>query len=675
MTFENDTNRKWAFPIYIVLMGILACIAYGHLFNHPFGTDDFEHIADVEAILEDPTRLFSPEYHYHGRPLVDIVLLIGYVLWGKNPEAYHILTLALHFLVSLRLMQTFKLFGASTPVSMLAGVFFLLYAANFETMQWMAASAYILTLIFALEVLRLYKNVPLSRSQKLLAALYMFLGILTHPASAFVLGVCVYIAYTRTESLSETIFSTLPSVLAGFIGVGCVYVFYARSPQVEQWTTSTDVSSYFQHLGHLILWAFYFPMHTTISQGGNLIPTTSALIVGISFALILFFFIFFRKTPVSIWSLWTLVALMPFFTKSVLYSRYLYFASAGSAFVLAYFFVYLFTTVYKKISRPLAYTTGIVILIILISSSIFAHKRAEAIALYFAGRAHIARGFLEDGIELLTLALQKNARGIPTDAYQRLSLNSFGEGKNPTPILLEGLKHYPNHPQLTPKLNLLLGLSMYLDDTRITEGKALVQKIYESSANKAELRALSGTCLSNLARYYVENKNYEKALSLCREALVFLPNHYKTHFRLVSLLFILNRTDEAIQATHEAIDMYPDNEDMAFNWFVILFNAKQYAEAEKVYRHYLTLNTHAANADFYLGSLALAQGRYEEAILSLQRAIKDDPDNPDAHLYLAQALEKVGQTQEAMHTYRRVLALDPHNKIANDRVKANESPP
>ena len=317
MVDKNKINgrldNKWAFPIYIVLIGILVCIAYGHLLGHPFSTDDFEHIADIEAILEDPTRLFSPEYHYHGRPLVNIVLLIGYVLWGKNPGAYHILTLALHFLVSLRLMQTFKLFGASTPVSMLAGAFFLLYAANFETMQWIAASAYILALIFALEVLRLYKNVPLSRPQKLLAALYMFLGILTHPASAFVLGVCVYIAYTRTESLSETILSTLPSVLVGLIGAGCVYVFYASSPQVEQWSTGTDVSSYFQHLGHLILWAFYFPMHLTIGQEGKLTPTTSALIVGISFALILFFLIFFRKTPVSIWSLWTLAAFVPFF--------------------------------------------------------------------------------------------------------------------------------------------------------------------------------------------------------------------------------------------------------------------------------------------------------------------------------------------------------------------------
>ena len=679
MTFENETDRmldnKWTFPICIVSMGILACVAYSHLLYHPFSTDDFEHIADVEAILEEPTRLFSPEYHYHGRPLVDIVFLIGYVLWGKNPGAYHALTIAFHFLVSLRLMQTFRLFGASTLVSMLAGAFFLLYAANFETMQWIAAAAYILALIFALEVLRLYKNVPLSRPQMLLAALYILLGILAQPASVFVLGVCVYIAYTRTESLSETIFSTIPSVLAGFIGVGCVYVFYASSPQVEQWSISTDISFYFQHLGHLILWAFYFPMHLTIGQEGVVIPTTSALIVGISFALILFFLIFFRKTPVSIWSLWMLAALVPFFTKPALYSRYFYFASAGSAFVLAYFFIFLWTAALKKISRPIAYTTGIVILAVLISSSIFTHKRAEAIALYFAGRAHIFRKFDKDGIELLTRALQKNARGIPIDAYDRLVLNSFSEGKNPTPILREGLKHYPNHPQHTPKLNLLLGLSMYLDDTQITEGKALVQKIYESSPNKASLHALVGTCLRNLARYYSKNKDYEKAVSLWREALVFQPNNQTARFSLIPLLFELNRTNEAIQATHEAIDMYPDNKDIAFHLFVILFNKEQYADAEKVYRHYFTLNPQAENADFYLGTLALVQGRYEEAILSLQRATKDDPDNPDAHLYLAQALEIVGRTQEAIRAYRRVLALDPHNKVANDRLKANETRP
>ncbi len=501
----------------------------------------------------------------------------------------------------------------------------------------------------------------------------MLLGILAHPASAFVLGVCVYIAYTRTESLSETILSTLPSVLVGLIGAGCMYVFYSSAPQVGEWSAITDVSRYFQHLGHLILWAFYLPISAT--DLAHPPPTTTALIVGISFALILFFLLARKKIPVSIWSLWTLAALVPFFGKSTLACRYLYFASAGSAFVLAYFFVYLFTAVHKKISRPLAYTTGIVILVILISSSIFAHKQAEALAFYFAGRAHLAREFLEDGIELLTLAIQKNAGGIPTDAYQHLSVVSFGEGENPTPILREGLKHYPNHPQLTSELYLLLGLSMYLDDTQITEGKALVRKTYESSANKAKLRALAGTSLGNLAKYYSHNKDYEKAVTMCREALVFQPNNYKAHFMLVPLLFNLNRIDEATQAVRQAIEKYPKNRDMVLNFFIQLFQAKQYAEAEKVYRHYLTLNTQAPNSHYNLGALALAQGHYGEAILSLQRAIKDTPDNTDAHLYLAQALEKVGQTQEAMHAYRRVLALDPHNKIANERLQANETMP
>ena len=351
MALENETDRildnKWAFPIYIVSMGILACIAYGHLFNHAFFTDDFEHIADVEAILEEPTRLFSPEHHFHGRPLVDVVLLIGYVLWGKNPGAYHTLIVALHFLVSLRLMQTFRLFGTSTPVSMLAGAFFLLYTANFETVQRISTSAYILALIFTLEVLRVYKTVPLSRSQMLLAALYMLLGILAHPASVFVLGVCVYIVYIRTGSLSGTIFSTLPSVLVGLIGVGCVYVFYSSAPQLREWSTITNISSYFQHLGLLILWAFYLPMRV-MTDVAHPTPTTTTLIFGISFALILLLLVLLRKTPISIWSLWTLAALVPFLSKSPISWRYLYFASAASAFVLAYFFNFFLHRSFQK---------------------------------------------------------------------------------------------------------------------------------------------------------------------------------------------------------------------------------------------------------------------------------------------------------------------------------------
>ena len=677
MAFENETDRildnKWTFPIYIVLMGILACIAYSHLPYLPIEGEDSEYMADAETVWQNPSRLFSPENVHPGRPVVQIVFLVGHVLWGKSPVAYHGLLVALHFFASIRLFQTFKLSGANTPVSMLSGAFFLLYAASFRNLQWIETLSYPLALIFLLEIVRLYLIWPDKRpwTNNLLAIFYVLLSIGTHPTSIFILGVCTYIAYERTRSMREVFLRIAPLLLMGSAGLICLIVIYPHAAQFQDMSPVTGVERYFQYLGHLILYAFCLPVEMWDRVEGYW-DTTSSLIAGMGFAALLLYLVLKRKIP--IWALWPLLALLPFITKPVFYWRYFYFATAGSSLVLGYCIYHAFTRI-AKLPHPKFVTpiVGTAIIGILFASSIFAHKKAEAIALYSSGRSHLAREFLPKGIEYFILALQKNARGIPIDAYERLSLASFAEGKNPTPILLEGLKHYPDHPQLTSELNLMLGLSMYLDDTRITEGKALVRKICDSFANKAQLHVLAGTCLGNLARYYTNNKNYEKAVSMYREALVFQPNHGKALFMLVPLLFNLNRTEEAIQATRQAIDMHPQNKEVALFLFITIFNQQQYAEAEKVYRHYLTLNPQAANTHYYQGALALAQGRYEEAILNLQRVTKDDPENTDAHLYLAQALEKVGQTQEAMHAYRQVLALDPHNKFANDRVKANET--
>ena len=677
MAFENETNRKWALPIYIVSMGILACIAYGHLPGLPIEGEDGEYMADAETVLQDPSRLFSPENIHPGRPVVQIVFIIGHILWGKNPAAYHGLLVALHFFASIRLFQTFVLSGANTPVSMLSGAFFLLYAASFRNLQWIETLSYPLALIFLLQMVRIYLRWPDKRpwANNILAILYVLLSIGTHPTSFFILGVCAYIAYERTRSVREAFLRIAPSLCLGGAGLICLIVIYPQAAQFQDMSLTTKVEEYFHYLGHLILYAFCLPVEMWDRSEGYW-NTSSSLIVGIGFAALLLYLILKKKIPV--WALWLLLALPPFIIKPNFHWRYFYFATAGSSLVLGYCIYHAYTRI-AKLSLPkfVAPIGGIAIIGILFASSIFAHKKAEAVALYSSGRSHLARNSFSEGIEYFTLALQKNARGIPIDAYERLSLASFREGKNPTPILREGLKHYPDHPQLTPKLHFLLGLSMYLDDTQMTEGKALVQKIYKSSSNKnkAHLSSIAAPSLKNLAQYYHSNKDYEKALLLSREALVFLPDYHKARLILVQLLFELNRVPEAIQAVHQAIDWVPDNKDMALSFFVILFNKKQYADAEKVYRHYLTLNTQAENAHFYLGTLALAQGRYEEAIMKLQRATKDVPDNTDAHLYLAQAFEMVGKSQEAMHAYRRVLSLDPHNKFANDRLKANETMP
>ena len=125
--------------------------------------------------------------------------------------------------------------------------------------------------------------------------------------------------------------------------------------------------------------------------------TASSLIVGMGYAALLLWLVLKRKIPV--WALWTLLALLPFITKPNFHWRYFYFATAGSSLVLGYCIYHAFARIAKlSLPKSVAPIVGIAIIGILFASSIFAHKKAEAIALYSSGRSHLARDFLTKGL-------------------------------------------------------------------------------------------------------------------------------------------------------------------------------------------------------------------------------------------------------------------------------------
>ncbi|MGH6828132.1 MAG: hypothetical protein ACREFW_04405 [Rhizomicrobium sp.] len=65
-----------------------------------------------------------------------------------------------------------------------------------------------------------------------------------------------------------------------------------------------------------------------------------------------------------------------------------------------------------------------------------------------------------------------------------------------------------------------------------------------------------------------------------------------------------------------------------------------------------------------------AAGEDTGAMISLQRTILLNPRHFAAMTELAGMLEDYGDKREALKLYRRVLALDPHLKIAAEREKA-----
>ena len=65
--------------------------------------------------------------------------------------------------------------------------------------------------------------------------------------------------------------------------------------------------------------------------------------------------------------------------------------------------------------------------------------------------------------------------------------------------------------------------------------------------------------------------------------------------------------------------------------------------------------------DYYEeGAALLAQEKFHEALTSFRLALRESPNDTDVLQQIAVTYTRIGMTDEAMKTYRRVLELKPH---------------
>jgi protein O-GlcNAc transferase len=87
--------------------------------------------------------------------------------------------------------------------------------------------------------------------------------------------------------------------------------------------------------------------------------------------------------------------------------------------------------------------------------------------------------------------------------------------------------------------------------------------------------------------------------------------------------------------------------------------AGEYIEAQRIYEGILQGDPDDYNALHLLGVLYNAQGQYEVGISLIRRAIKQFPAMTEAHYNLGNALAKIGQHVDAIHSYDEATRLKP----------------
>jgi tetratricopeptide (TPR) repeat protein len=150
---------------------------------------------------------------------------------------------------------------------------------------------------------------------------------------------------------------------------------------------------------------------------------------------------------------------------------------------------------------------------------------------------------------------------------------------------------------------------------------------------------------NNLALAAIDSGELEVAEAHYRESLAIKPQPAIYN----DLGFVLEReglSEEAVEMYRKAIKLDPASASAHYNLGSSLARSGNYAEAESHLRKALKINANSQNYTG-LGIVLWQLGRKDEAIASLQAAIKADPKNATAQQKLAEIQQSSGRADEA----------------------------
>ena len=166
------------------------------------------------------------------------------------------------------------------------------------------------------------------------------------------------------------------------------------------------------------------------------------------------------------------------------------------------------------------------------------------------------------------------------------------------------------------------------------------QKALELDPELAEAHARLADIYQQLFRWSDAEAEYKRALEL-------RPNDAATHRAFAVWLACQGRTEEAVAWSRRARDLDPLGTSGSAIGHILLY-ARHYDEATHELRSVLALQPDDAEALWYLGTVLIAQGRPEEAIPVLEKALSVSDRSPVIVGFLVRAYASAGRRADAL---------------------------
>jgi len=165
-----------------------------------------------------------------------------------------------------------------------------------------------------------------------------------------------------------------------------------------------------------------------------------------------------------------------------------------------------------------------------------------------------------------------------------------------------------------------------------------------------------------LAESYYQAGRVSESLAILQKAVESAPTNAPLLNYYGQLSFLAGRNDVAEASFTKALVLDPHLTDARNNLGSVYDATGRKSQAEQEYKAVLKDTTYPTPEKVYmnLGLLYGSQGRQEEAIANLRRAVELNPKFWHGHFELASALDRAGQLDEAAREYE-VAAPDYRN--------------
>lgn len=204
-------------------------------------------------------------------------------------------------------------------------------------------------------------------------------------------------------------------------------------------------------------------------------------------------------------------------------------------------------------------------------------------------------------------------------------------------------------------------LAQYLlSQGRVDDVEQLLRDIVDADPDNVSTRLALVQFLANVRGQEVAE---ETLLQFVNE----VPDNYELQLALGRLYEATERPDMAMQ-TYKSIAVAAENDDIgltARNQMArVLIQEGNVDEGREYINEILAVDSTNIEALMMHGGLALVDGEYREAINDFRNVLRKEPAQERAHYLLARTHLQAGDKVLARDAYRRVLEVNPDNRIA-----------